>query len=128
MSNALALAPSNSRRLLVVDDNPVNRKLAVAFVQRLGWQAEQADGGPAALRLLADSHFDMVLLDISMPQMSGEEVLAHIRQTSALAGLRVVAYTAHALPEEKQELLALGFDDLLIKPVTLKSMESVLLP
>ncbi|MCE1186351.1 MAG: response regulator [Rhodocyclales bacterium] len=127
MSDALVQAAS-PRRLLVVDDNPVNRKLAVAFVQRLGWQVEQAEAGAEALRLLAERPFDMVLLDISMPQMSGEEVLAHIRQTPALAGLRVVAYTAHALPEEKQTLMALGFDDLLIKPVSLKSIEAVLLP
>ena len=91
MSDALVQAAS-PRRLLVVDDNPVNRKLAVAFVQRLGWQVEQAEAGAEALRLLAARPFDMVLLDISMPQMSGEEVLAHIRQTPALAGLRVVAW------------------------------------
>ncbi|MBL8458428.1 response regulator [Zoogloea sp.] len=114
------------KRALVVDDNAINRHLAVAFFKRLGIVAEEAEDGPAALARLAEKPFDIVLLDISMPGMSGEEVLATLRADVRFNGLRVIAYTAHALPEEKQSLVEAGFDDLLIKPINLKAVESVL--
>jgi two-component system, chemotaxis family, chemotaxis protein CheY len=123
MSDSALLA---QKRVLVVDDNAINRKLAVAFVTRLGMVAEEVDSGSAALDKLGATHFDIVLLDISMPVMSGEEVLARLRADVKFKGLRVIAYTAHALPEEKQGLVDAGFDDLLIKPINLKTVESVL--
>ena len=123
MSDSSLLA---QKRVLVVDDNAINRKLAVAFVTRLGMISEEADCGPAALVMLESTHFDIVLLDISMPVMSGEEVLARLRADVKYKGLRVIAYTAHALPEEKQGLVDAGFDELLIKPINLKAVESVL--
>ena len=123
MSDSSLLA---QKRVLVVDDNAINRKLAVAFVTRLGMISQEADCGPAALVMLESTHFDIVLLDISMPVMSGEEVLARLRADVKYKGLRVIAYTAHALPEEKQGLVDAGFDDLLIKPINLKAVESVL--
>ena len=117
---------SSPKRVLVVDDNVINRRLAIAFVGRLGYAADQAEDGPDALAKLDAEPFDIVLLDISMPGMSGEEVLARIRADSRFGGLRVIAYTAHALPEEKQRLIDAGFDDLLIKPITLGAVESLL--
>ena len=123
MSDSSLLA---QKRVLVVDDNAINRKLAVAFVTRLGMISEEADCGPAALVMLESTHFDIVLLDISMPVMSGEEVLARLRADVKYKGLQVIAYTAHALPEEKQGLVDAGFDELLIKPINLKAVESVL--
>lgn len=117
---------SSQKRVLVVDDNVINRRLAIAFVSRLGYVADQAEDGPGALAKLDAEPFDIVLLDISMPGMSGEEVLARIRADSRFGGLRVIAYTAHALPEEKQRLIDAGFDDLLIKPITLGAVESLL--
>lgn len=114
------------KRVLVVDDNAINRRLAIAFVSRLGMVSEEAVDGPSALAKLDTTPFDIVLLDISMPGMSGEEVLVHLRKDPRFKTLRVIAYTAHALPEEKQGLVDAGFDDLLIKPITLKAVESVL--
>lgn len=119
-------AAIKQKRVLIVDDNPINRTLAAAFVRRFGMCSEEAEDGVSALAKLDAATYDLVLLDISMPGMSGQEVLARLRADSKLEGLRVIAYTAHALPEEKQELVDAGFDDLLIKPVTLKSMESAL--
>lgn len=121
--------PSPSREdghLLVVDDNPVNRKLAMAFAARLGWKATELDGGEKVLPLLAITSFDIILLDISMPGVSGEEVLEQLRATPALQHQKVVAYTAHALPDEQKRLLAAGFDGLLIKPINFQSLADVL--
>jgi two-component system, chemotaxis family, chemotaxis protein CheY len=107
------------RRTLVVDDNAVNRKLAVALLKRRGWQTEEAENGRIALhKLAASASFDSVLLDISMPELDGEEVCRRIRASSEWQALRVVAYTAHAMESEKQRIMSAGFDDILIKPIT----------
>lgn len=119
-------SPPASRRILVVDDNAINRRLAMAFVKRLGFVTEEVEDGASALAKLASSPFDVVFLDISMPGMSGEEVLARLRADPRFSGLHIIAYTAHALPEEKQRLIDAGFDDLLIKPISLKAVELAL--
>lgn len=111
------------RRTLVVDDNAINRKLAVALLKRRGWETEEADNGVAALKRLAESApFDSVLLDISMPEMDGEEVCRRIRASAEWAGLRVVAYTAHAMESERQRIMSAGFDSILIKPISAQDL------
>lgn len=123
---AAAPQSSSQRRLLVVDDNPVNRMLAMAFAERLGWGAEELSSGALVLDRLAETSFDLVLLDISMPGLSGDEVLRQLRAVPALRQQKVVAYTAHAFPEERAQLLAAGFDGLLIKPITFQALADVL--
>jgi CheY-like chemotaxis protein len=115
------------KRTLVVDDNAINRKLAVALLKRRGWETEEADNGITALKRLSESApFDSVLLDISMPEMDGEEVCRRIRASQAWAGLRVVAYTAHALESEKQRIMSAGFDGILVKPITAQDLNRAL--
>lgn len=74
------------KKVLVVDDNAVNRKLAVALLKRRGMHVEEAEGGNAALEMLRAGQFDSVLLDISMPMMDGKEVCRILRSTPELAG------------------------------------------
>lgn len=114
------------KHVLVVDDNSVNRKLAVALFKKRGWQATEADSGQAAIACLGDGAFDGILLDISMPGMDGEEVCRQIRANAGLANLRVVAYTAHAMEHEKQQIMKAGFDDIVIKPVTMAALLSAM--
>lgn len=114
------------KRVLVVDDNAINRKLAITLLKKRGWQTSEADCGQAALDILAQAEFDAVLLDISMPGMDGETVCRQIRADVRLAGLYVVAYTAHAMEHEKQTIMAAGFNNILIKPVTMAALESAL--
>lgn len=114
------------KHVLVVDDNATNRKLASALLKKRGWLVEEAANGLAALAALATDAFDAVLLDISMPGMDGEEVCRRIRADSRLTRLRVVAYTAHAMPHEKQEIMSAGFDDILIKPVSMAALQAAL--
>lgn len=113
-------------RTLVVDDIAVNRKLAVALLRRRGWTVEEVDNGQAALERLASGEFDSVLLDINMPGIDGEEVCRRIRANSAWGSLRVVAYTAHAMESEKQRIMSAGFDEILIKPITMQSLQLAL--
>jgi CheY-like chemotaxis protein len=114
------------KSVLVVDDNVVNRKLAVALLNRRGMHVQEADGGEVALALLNSSRFDAVLLDISMPVMDGKEVCRIIRADPHLSTLWVVAYTAHAMESERQSIMAAGFDDLLVKPISAQDLLRVL--
>jgi CheY-like chemotaxis protein len=107
------------KHVLVVDDNVTNRKLASIMLKKRGWTVEEADSGAAALSKLENGRYDYVLLDISMPGMNGEEVCRRIREAEATRSLKVIAYTAHALESEKQRIMSAGFNDIVIKPMTM---------
>ena len=118
----------NSRRVLVVDDHPVNRRLPGMLLRDSGWQCVEADSGQAALAALRESPFDCVLLDISMPVMSGNDVCRIIKASANLKHLRVVAYTAHALDETRTSILQAGFDAILVKPINRRNLLAALEP
>ena len=109
---------------LVVDDNPTNRMLAKAMLAKLGWTSEEASSGDEAVNLANGKTYALILLDISMPGLSGEEACSRIRQ-GRNAGTRIIAYTAHAFPEERARFLAAGFDDILVKPINRQSLTAV---
>src|SRR5712671_5239291 len=113
------------QRVLIIDDDAVNRRLAQAMFQKLGWDAATLDSGDQALLHLATHRYDLVLLDISMPGMNGVDVCRHIRANPRLADLRVIAYTAHVLLEEQQRFLASGFDDVLLKPMSSRAVQEL---
>ncbi len=115
---------SENHRALVVDDIPANRLIAEAMLKELGWSVLLACDGREALRVLESTTLDLVLLDISMPGMSGMEVCQNIRTNSALADLPVIAYTAHAQPEDRRSFIASGFNEVLIKPVNRETLAS----
>lgn len=112
------------RHALVVDDNEINRRLARVMLTRLGWTVAEAASGEAALSACAGSDFPLILLDISMPGLSGQETCTLLRQRACLS--RIIAYTAHAFPAERDKFLAGGFDDILVKPISLQSLGAVL--
>ena len=102
--------------LAVVEDNADNRLLLQAI---LGDQFElvEYDNGKDALTGLARARPDLVLLDISLPDMDGTEILKRIRQDTALRKLPVIALTAHAMTGDREKFLAAGFDDYITKPI-----------
>ena len=115
----------NINSVLVVDDNRINRQLAKAFLERDGWQVEEAENGQAALDKLGNNNYDALLLDISMPGKSGVEILQALSLNESRKGLYVVAYTAHALEEEKRCILDAGFDAILVKPISKATLTTV---
>ena len=85
------------------------------------------DSGDLALLHLAARRYDLILLDISMPGMTGLEVCQHIRADPRLMALRVIAYTAHALLEQQQRFLASGFDAVLLKPISFRAVQELIM-
>jgi serine phosphatase RsbU (regulator of sigma subunit) len=103
-------------RILVVDDNEANRDLLVRRLQRQGHQMATAENGRIALDMLAQASFDLVLLDIMMPEMNGFEVLEHLKADDALRHLPVILISALDDAESVTKGIALGADDHLPKP------------
>jgi CheY-like chemotaxis protein len=113
------------RHALVVDDHPTNRLLAVALLKKTGWTVHEADCGEKAIKLAESLSPRLVLLDISMPGLSGEDTCCRLRQTSNGGSMRIIAYTAHAFPEEREQFMAHGFDDILVKPISRQRLDEL---
>lgn len=112
----------------VIDDNAINRKLAAAFLKRLGWKVEEFDGALPMLERLEAVQPAVMLLDISMPGMSGSEACRKMRARPEWTQLKVIAYTAHAREDERDEFINEGFNEVLIKPVSLDRLSDVVGP
>jgi CheY-like chemotaxis protein len=114
--------------LLVVDDNHVSRLLP-SFILQPFFEVVQVlacERGAEAVRLLETHQVSHVLLDISMPDMDGLQVAKKISNTFKWCGIRVIAYTADARAEEDLQLMAIGFDDVLLKPLRREDLLRVL--
>lgn len=112
-------------KVLVVDDQAVNRLLPTTLLKQKGCGVMETDSAEAALEILEQREFDCILLDISMPGMSGIELCQLLRARESTRRTRIVAYTAHAMPEERTDILNAGFDDLLIKPISRNELYAV---
>jgi two-component system, sensor histidine kinase and response regulator len=111
--------PSTRLRVLLVEDNVVNQMVAQALLERRGFDVVLAGNGREGVEAFRRHRFDLVLMDIQMPEMDGFEALAVIRALEQPTGRRtpVVALTAHALKEDRERCLAAGMDDYLSKPI-----------
>jgi signal transduction histidine kinase/CheY-like chemotaxis protein len=116
--------PAVSRSVLVAEDNPVNQRLAVELLQRRGHRVTVAETGTAVLDALSGAAFDVVLMDLQMPGMSGLEATAAIRERERGRGghLEIIAVTAHAMPGDRERCLAAGMDGYLTKPLNRQSL------
>lgn len=112
---------------LVVDDNFAYRTLARAYLERRGFGVREAVDAAQALQWLRCESFDMVLLDIHLPGMQGDELCGLIRSELGLHNLPVIAYTADGLGTSLEIVREAGFDDLLMKPVKPARLEQILL-
>jgi len=110
---------SRSLHVLVAEDTPVNQRLAQRLLERLGHTCVVVDDGKAAVEAYAREPFDIILMDVQMPVMSGFEATAAIRELDRREGRRafIVALTAHAMQGYRERCLEAGMDDYLSKPV-----------
>ena len=113
------LSDGRSLRLLLAEDNPISRKVAVLILERCGHQVAAVPDGVEALAALEAQSFDVVLMDIQMPDMDGFEATARIRERERTTGERlpIVAMTAHAMKGDRERCLAAGMDEYVSKPI-----------
>ena len=104
------------RRIMIIEDNADNRLLLNAILGDAFIVTEHANG-PDGLAALATERPEIVLLDISLPGMDGVEVLRNIRADAAFRHLPVIAFTAHAMSDDRSKFLGHGFDDYITKPI-----------
>jgi PAS domain S-box-containing protein len=110
------LAMLHGARILLVDDNELNQEVAQGILEEVGMTVRIAANGVEALECLAKEHFDCVLMDIQMPLMDGLEATRIIRADPALAGICIIAMTANARGEDRDECLTAGMNDFVTKP------------
>jgi CheY-like chemotaxis protein len=117
-------------RVLLVEDNLVNQKVAGALLKKLGCELSIANDGAEALTQLAENHFDVVLMDCQMPVMDGLEATRRLRAGEIGDTMRqvpIIAMTANAMQGDREACLACGMDDYLAKPVSNAALKAALL-
>jgi CheY-like chemotaxis protein len=123
-----ALAPMALLRVLVVEDNPVNQRLAARLLEKRGHRVTVTANGRESVEALAKHTFDLVLMDVQMPEMDGFEATAVIREKEKRNGTHVpiIALTAHAMKGDRERCLAAGMDGYLSKPIRPQELDELL--
>jgi two-component system sensor histidine kinase/response regulator len=117
---------ARASRLLVVEDNAVNRKVAMRLLAKLGFDCETANNGVEALDAMKRTSFDLILMDCHMPEMDGFEATRVIRKDEiGKRRIPIVALTASAFPEDRDRCLAAGMDDVLTKPLRQSDLDTM---
>jgi PAS domain S-box-containing protein len=118
------MAAEQPLRLLVAEDNAVNQRVAKLLLQRLGYDCTIAENGIEVLRLMEEREFDVILMDVQMPEMDGIEATVQLRK--AKKGTWIVALTANATETDRQDCMAAGMNDYLSKPVRPNDLKGAL--
>ncbi len=113
--------------ILLAEDNAINQKLALLVLERLGYRADVAANGLEVLQSLRRQSYDLVLMDVQMPEMDGlEATRVIVKEFNSGQRPRIAAMTANAMKEDRDECLAAGMDDFLTKPIQLEELVAVL--
>jgi CheY-like chemotaxis protein len=116
-ASGAGLGATHPLRILVAEDNPINVKLALKLLERMGYDATVAGNGFEVLDRLEQDSYDIVLMDVQMPEMDGLEATRRVRAQWPDRSLRIVAMTANAMEGDREMCLAAGMDDYLSKPI-----------
>ncbi len=117
-------ANHDSISILVAEDNPVNQKVAMSMLRKLGYKADMAANGLDALHALERQHYDVVFMDVQMPEMDGLEATRRIRASGINS--RIIAMTAHALNGDREKCLSMGMDEYISKPIKIEELRKML--
>ena len=117
------------KRVLLAEDNPVNQRVLLAFVRKLGFQVTLADDGQEAVRIFEAEGADLILMDCNMPDMDGLEATRRIREMEAARGLTptpIIAVTAHASGSSAEQCRAAGMNDHIPKPIMFDALRDMM--
>jgi light-regulated signal transduction histidine kinase (bacteriophytochrome)/CheY-like chemotaxis protein len=121
---------SNSLRILLVEDTAYNQIIALKFLEKLGYQADLAVNGLEVLKALEYKFYDLILMDIQMPEMDGLETTRRIRlkekETMAINKVKIVAMTANTMSEDRENCIQIGMDDFIGKPIRINELDALL--
>ncbi len=112
--------------ILLIEDHPMNRDMLVRRLRRRGFHVLEAVDGLQGLSAARQHHPDLILLDISLPEIDGYEVARRLKADPQTAGIPIVALTAHALAEDRQRALDAGCDEYTTKPVDFKALLAIM--
>jgi CheY-like chemotaxis protein len=111
--------------ILIVEDNPVNYRLAERVLTKLGYSSSVALNGQQAVDITAQHHYDVVFMDIQMPVMDGLEATRHIRERDGVQPI-IIAMTANAMQSDRESCLKAGMDDYISKPIKFDGLLTIL--
>ncbi|MFN8579258.1 MAG: response regulator, partial [Candidatus Sericytochromatia bacterium] len=111
-------------KILVVEDNKINQKVAVKTLKNLGYESDIADNGIEAINKINDKKYDLVFMDMQMPEMNGIEATIEIRKSNE--SLIIIALTANAMNEDKELCLVSGMNDYISKPLKIEEIKNII--
>ncbi len=121
------MAAQHPLRILLAEDNVVNQKLALHLLKQMGYYADVATNGLETLEAIKKQVYDVILMDVQMPEMDGLEATRAIRRSNEFKGLRIIGLTANAMQGDRAMCLAAGMDDYITKPIRVAELVSALL-
>jgi len=119
----MTLHPGSALKILVVDDNTLNLRVARATLKHLGYEADEAKSGREALAALETKDYDLIFMDVQMPEMDGLQATRQIRARYAHRPLAIVALTADG---DRDACLAAGMNEHMPKPISIKALKSII--
>jgi signal transduction histidine kinase/CheY-like chemotaxis protein len=121
------MAARHPLRILLAEDNAVNQKLALRFLQQMGYRADIASNGIEAIESVERQGYDVILMDVQMPEMDGLEATRDIRKLTKVKQPRIIAMTANAMQGDRELCLAAGMDDYISKPIRVNELVDALI-
>jgi len=114
-------------KILVAEDNPINQKLAIRILERMGYHPFAVSNGQEVLEMMEREHFDIIFMDVQMPEMDGLIATKKIRERwNGKKAPRIIAMTANALSGDREKCLAVGMDDYIGKPIRIEELQNAL--
>jgi PAS domain S-box-containing protein len=120
-------ALENPVKILVVEDNPTNLRVVITVLNALGYEPDTATTGQQGIELAESNAYDLILLDVQLPDIDGWSVARHLRQYVRDKHLTIVAITANVTPEDRQKCFDAGMDDFVMKPFKISTLKDVIL-
>ena len=119
---------NKTKKILIVEDNEINMEIACEMVKSLGYKLERAYNGKQALEVLKESSFDLVLMDIQMPELNGYEAVKVIRkgEIGTRKHIYIIAMTAYAMNGDRETCIEMGMDDYISKPFDINTLKNVI--